>query len=210
MDLANVDMTALAKQLCHPEGEMGMEVGKVMEKHTEQLNMFALDQLQLQPTDHVLEIGFGPGVAIAEVARQLRDGYADGIDQSKEMLAMASERNRRAIIEDRVTLKLGTARSLPYADGSFDKVFAVNVFHFWPEPAAELAECLRVLKSGGIVLFYLTHPSSWPAGFRESGVFIAREPEEVEALLQAADFRKTEHRWDQQKDYKGFVVVGVK
>ncbi len=210
MDLSNVDMTQLAKQLRKPEGEWGKQVGAMMAEHTEPLNMFAIKCLNIQPADRILEIGFGPGVAIEEIAHLAPDGYIAGIDHSPEMLAMAEQRNRKPIIEERVELIIGTADELPYDDASFDKVFAVNVFHFWPDPTAELKECQRVLKPGGMILFYLTEPAFWPKGLAESGVFIARTPAEVQEILKQAGFNKTEYRLHSAKDFKGFAVWGIK
>ena len=122
----------------------------------------------------------------------------------------AEERNHRAIKEEHVELTLGDARELPYEDESFDKVFAMNVFHFWPEPAKELAQCLHVLKPGGRVLFYCTHHSSWIPGVGSSGLFIAYEPGEVEEILRDAGFRNVESHMTTVDEKKCFVVTGIK
>src|SRR5688500_9869612 len=98
MDFSNVDMNALAKQLRKPEGDKGKEVGEVMAVRTLELNTFALELLKIQPTDHVLEIGFGPGIALAEVVRLTPKGSVSGIDHSPEMLEMAEHNNHRAIM----------------------------------------------------------------------------------------------------------------
>ena len=49
----------------------------------------------------------------------------------------------------RAELRQGNVTSLPYADGKFDKAFAVNVHYFWEDPLAALRETKRVLKPGG-------------------------------------------------------------
>lgn len=210
MDPLHLPVAALAQQLYKPEGDAGIEVGNVLAQRNVEPNAYTFQFLQVQPADRVLEIGFGPGEAIAEAARLTPKGFVAGIDHSEAMLKMATERNRRAVAEDRVELTLGDARGLPYPDGGFDKVFAVNVFHFWPEPAIELAECRRVLKPGGRVLFYLTHPTSWIPGMNQSPLFIAREPEEVATLLTEAGFMHVEHHSFVFSDRKGFVVFGTK
>lgn len=210
MDFTNVDMNALAKQLRKPEGTAGKEVGTMMAKNTWPLNLFALDQLHIEPADHILEIGFGSGTAIEEALIRAPQGFVAGIDFSDVMLKMAEERNHRAIMEEQTELTLGSAHSLPYKDESFDKLFAVNVFHFWPDPSRELAECKRVLKKGGRILFFLTQPSSWPKGLDESGVFVAREPEEVETILHDAGFRDVMMHLFAFEDGKGFAVTGIK
>lgn len=210
MDLSNVDMTALARQLRKPEGPDGVRVGDIMAVHTLPMNMFVIEQMHIAPEDHLLEIGFGPGEAIAECIRMTPRGFVAGIDHSPEMLAMAEHRNHRAVMQERAELGRGDASDLPYTEDSFDKLFAVNVLHFWPDPAVELRECKRVLKPGGVAFFYLTHPSSWPAGLKESGVFTAREPVEVEEALREAGFHDVVTVHHIYAGGAGFLVTGAK
>ena len=211
MDLTNIDVNKLALQLRKPEGDVGNEVGAAMVRFNMSAIAFTIECLQVQPADHILEIGFGPGEAIAEIVRLTPSGYVAGIDHSEEMLKMASHRNHKAMMQEHVELTLGDAKSLPYEDDSFDTVFAVNVFHFWADPTRELAECHRVLKSDGRIAFFLTHPTSWLPGIRETGVFTAREAEDVEKILLTAGFTNTEIRTTKtEPDGKGFVVMGKK
>ncbi len=210
MDLTNVDMGALAEQLRKPEGAMGNEVGKGMVQYNGKVISFTLEALEIQPKDHVLEIGFGPGEGIAEAVQLTPHGYVAGIDHSPLMLQVAQERNHRALMQEHVELTLGSADKLPYENESFDKLFSVNVFHFWPDPARELAECRRVLKPGGVAAFFVWHPSSWPKGMGETGVFIARESQDIEKLLTASGFQNVESREITLADGKGFMVMGKK
>ena len=210
MDPASIDPKILAQQLRKPEGNLGEQVGEVMAKRHMQAMAFTFEHLHVKPTDHVLEIGFGPGEAIAEAARLTPKGYVAGIDYSETMLRMAEKRNRRAIMQEHVALTLGDARRLPYEDESFDVVFAMNVFHFWPVPLLELAECRRVLKKGGHILFYLTHHSGWMEGLSDSGFFLKYESADVEKILTDASFQKVESRSITIDDRKCFVVWGFK
>ncbi len=211
MDLANTDIHVLAAQLRKPEGDLGNQVGAAMAHFNTSAIAFTIQCLQIQPGDHLLEIGFGPGEAIAEAVRLTPQGYIAGIDHSSAMLEMAEHRNHQAIMQEHVELTLGDARELPYEDDSFDTVFAVNVFHFWPDPTRELAECRRVLKSGGRIAFFLTHPSSWLPGIRDTGVFFGRDAEDVEKILAASGFKNVmSYATKTEPDEKGFVVMGQK
>lgn len=49
---------------------------------------------------------------------------------------------------------VGDAHQLPFRDGSFDRVFAFNVFEHLREPARAAAEVARVLKPGGMVAIH--------------------------------------------------------
>ncbi len=213
MDFTKIDPKILARQLSKPEGKMGEDVGKMLAEKQGGHSAFVFEFLQLQPADHVLEIGFGPGEDIAETVRLTPKGYVAGIDYSDVMLKMAQERNHRAIMQEHVELILGDAKDLPYADGSFDKIFCLNVFHFWREPLRELAECLRVLKSGGRLVVYLPHPSHLMPGMSDTGLFIAREPEEVASLFTQVGFRNVDHHLRNMGDVnngKSFIVCGTK
>ena len=212
MDLSKADMTILAPQLRKPEGELGRVLGEFMSKNNGEAIAFTLDRLGVEPRDHVLEVGFGPGEGIAQAVQLTPQGFVAGIDYSEEMLIMAQERNHRALMEESADVALGDAKELPYDDESFDKYFAVNVFHFWKDPTQELAECRRVLKPGGRAAFFMPYPSSWRPGLRETGVFVSREPEDVETCLRDAGFKNVHSKEitlsRDGEDFRGFVTVG--
>jgi ubiquinone/menaquinone biosynthesis C-methylase UbiE len=114
-----------------------------------QRNRWAVSLLDVQPADQVLEIGFGPGLAVAQLARA-GAGHVYGVDHSAVMLRQASRRNAAAIRAGRVTLISASVDGLPPAlDGPFDAILAVNSLGFWPAPAERLAELRRRLAPGG-------------------------------------------------------------
>ena len=101
-----------------------------------QRSRWAVALLDVRPADRVLEIGFGPGVAIAELARA-GAGHVYGVDHSAVMLRQASKRNAAAIRAGRVTLVNASVDRLPPAlDGPFDAILAVNTLGFCrPRPS---------------------------------------------------------------------------
>ncbi|MBL8228907.1 MAG: methyltransferase domain-containing protein [Bryobacterales bacterium] len=132
-----------------PHGWLGWLVGHLMALKNRERSEWVLSLLNVHPEDHVLEIGFGSGVDIRRVAQRARQGYVAGIDHSAEMLRQATARNREAILEGRVDLRLGSAVRLPYGDASFDKVYAINVAQFFDDRASVFREYRRVLRPGG-------------------------------------------------------------
>ncbi|MDQ0337237.1 ubiquinone/menaquinone biosynthesis C-methylase UbiE [Caldalkalibacillus uzonensis] len=134
-----------------PEGFWGHVAGKIMAVSNRELNAWTVSILSIQPDDRVLEVGFGPGVAIELVSKQLDTGMVVGIDASPIMMQQASKRNATAISLGKVELKQASIEHLPAFHEPFDKIFTVNSLMFWPEPVTHLRQLGQHLKPGGIL-----------------------------------------------------------
>jgi ubiquinone/menaquinone biosynthesis C-methylase UbiE len=154
-------------------------------------NLWVVSLLEVRPTDRVLEVGFGPGLAIVELSRRVGDaGHVDGIDHSDVMLRQATRRNAAAIAAGRVSLSRASVDQLPPSlAGPFDAVLTVNSLGFWPAPAERLAELRRRLRSGGRIA--IAFQPRCPGATTATSLDAARE---IEALLQDAGYtqRRTE------------------
>jgi len=64
-------------------------------------------------------------------------------------VAASRATNAGGIATGHVQVQLGSVSSLPYPDGSFDLVTAVETHYYWPDLPASMREVLRVLKPGG-------------------------------------------------------------
>ncbi len=136
-----------------PRGFWGALIGYSMAWTHRMRNAWTLSLLDLRATDRVLEIGCGPGTAIRDVARVATGGFVAGIDPSDVMVGQAVGRNRRAIHEKRVEVRLAAMSAIPYADASFDKVFGTNSIQFSKALLSDLREVHRVLRPGGLAVF---------------------------------------------------------
>jgi SAM-dependent methyltransferase len=144
-------MRALVSQFHRPHGFGGRAAGWVMAHRgsNRRRNVWAVGLLDVQPHDRVLEIGFGPGLAVRELARRATSGLVVGIDHSEVMVRHAQKRNAAAVRAGRVDLRLGTAEHLPPFDAPFDKILAVNSLMFWDDPVSRLVELRDLLRPGG-------------------------------------------------------------
>jgi ubiquinone/menaquinone biosynthesis C-methylase UbiE len=142
----------IARQGRCPTGLLGGLVARVMAWETAGENDAALELLELQPADHVLEIGFGHGRTIAKAAARVPNGLVAGVDPSEGMMRMARRHNQNLIAAGRVELRQGDTGKLPYPAGHFDKVYSVHTLYFWTQPAEGLREIARVMKPGARLL----------------------------------------------------------
>lgn len=140
------------RQFRKPTGFLGQIAGWILANRPSNIerNRWTVDQLEVHDGDHVLEIGFGPGLAIAQVAHLAPHGHVVGIDHSELMLEQARRRNRSAIEAGLVDLKLGDLERLPRLDEMFDKVFSVNVLQFLSERGEALKKIWSLLKPNGL------------------------------------------------------------
>jgi ubiquinone/menaquinone biosynthesis C-methylase UbiE len=179
----------LARQLSRPSGLLGELMGRVMTRRNRRLIEWTLELLDIHPTDNVLEVGFGTGVSIQLAVDHASQGWVAGIELSETMLEEAKRLNAAAIAAGRVELRQGNANSLPYVDGKFDKVFAVNVHYFWDDPLTALREMKRVMKGGGrIALGFVDKKGLEKQKFTKTGLFTLYSGEETAHLLMKAGF----------------------
>lgn len=150
-------------QYRHPRGWLGRYIGRSMARDHWPENQWTVAALDVQPSDRVLELGFGPGVAIQTLSHRVAQGQISGLDASRTMVRQARRRNWAAVRSGRVTLACGDAARLPFAACSFDKVFGIHTIYFWPDPLAALHETWRVLRPGGLLALTVLPKARWNA-----------------------------------------------
>ena len=121
-------MDAVKAQFGRPSGLLGPIVGKAMASRPSNIerSRWTISLLGIGSGDRVLEIGFGPGVAIDMISEIATEGVVVGLDHSEIMVRQASRRNADAIREGRVELRVGTVSELPDLGEPFDKVLAIT------------------------------------------------------------------------------------
>jgi len=128
---------------------------------------WAVDALTPGPDEHLLEIGCGPGVAVALVCERLAGGRIVAIDRSATAIARATRRNAHHLATGRAVLRMAaleqlTPGDLPEARTRFDKVFAMNVNLFWTRSPARELDLIRTLLAPGAALYLFYGYGSQP------------------------------------------------
>ncbi|WP_116203396.1 class I SAM-dependent methyltransferase [Amycolatopsis circi] len=169
-------------QFHRPTGVPGRVAGWIMGRRSSNVtrNRWAVRLLDIQPSERVLELGCGPGVAVAALAE--RAALVVGVDHSAVMIRQARHRNRSAVRAGRVRLGCASVENLSLREGTFDAALAVNTLAMWPDPVARLGELARLLRPGGRVAL-VSQP-------RQPGVTSAAVVEELTGLLAEAGFSR--------------------
>jgi len=126
-----------------------------------------LGMLDVKPGQSVLEIGFGTGHCLVELAEAVGPtGRVFGIDLSERMLEISHARLSDRGLEDRVELTCGDALHLPYPAESVDRVFTSFTLELFdtPEIPMVLGECKRLLRAGGRIVV-VAMSRALPGGF---------------------------------------------
>jgi SAM-dependent methyltransferase len=141
----------------HPVGSRGF-FDDLDQYHFEKLHhLLRLVNFDGYRGHRVLEVGCGAGVDLARFAK----GGADvvGVDLASSAIDLA-----RANFEQQGLtgeFHVANGETLPFADDSFDFVFAHGVVQYTADPQRLVDECRRVLKPGGEAVFQVYNRVSW-------------------------------------------------
>jgi SAM-dependent methyltransferase len=132
-----------------PRGWAGRFHLRAMNSRHAAVTDWGLRHLSIEPMFAILDVGCGGGKAIERLAALATLGRVCGVDYSATSVAAARSTNAQAIADGRVEILEASVSGLPFAEGTFDLVTAVETHYYWPEPASDFREILRVLKPGG-------------------------------------------------------------
>jgi len=138
----------------------------------------ALDQMledasaRIPKGGRVLDAGCGTGHRIPEIRSAFQPDSITGVDTSTAMLDRARENTSSAFFTN------GDLLNLPFESETFDAVVATWVMETLPDPKRAIEECLRVLKTGGILAYsYVNLPAHFKPGdhFHPSALHVIDE-----------------------------------
>ena len=147
-----VYVVRMSNQVRKPSGRMGRAVVARMNLSHASLTDWGLEQVRIEPSFTILDVGCGGGRTIHELAARAPAGRVLGVDYSAASVDASRDTNRDLVTAGRVEVQQGSVSKLPFADAMFDLVTAVETHYYWPDLPQDAREILRVLKPGGTLL----------------------------------------------------------
>lgn len=203
MNLKNL----LISQFMKPKGLLGNLAGYIMAHRPSNREriFWTISLLNIKPDDRILEIGFGPGVAIEQISKIITNGFVAGIDHSKVMVSQARKRNREGIHQGKVEIMPGSAADIPHFGQPFDKIFAINAFQFWNGPDEILKKLRKLLKPGGIIALTLQ-----PRLKKATDEGATKIGEEIVKHLEKAGYSKVRLETKKMKPVSAVCAIAIK
>ena len=138
------------RQVRKPSGVLGRRMVQAMNVGHSAMTEWGLQQLVIPKNGVILDIGCGGGGTVRRLAALAPEGKVVGLDYSAASVAVSRNTNAQEIRAGRVQIGQGSVAALPFADGTFDTVTAVETHYYWPDLPANVREVKRVLKPGGM------------------------------------------------------------
>lgn len=125
-----------------------------------------VEGMRVRPTDVILEIGCGHGVAADLICQRLSGGHLVAIDRSPKMIAAAMHRNAHHIASGTADFIVADLERFDPGRRRFDIILAIRVglFHREPQRARNLVS--RWLKSRGKIVAEFDEPGTAPESAR--------------------------------------------
>ena len=167
-----------------------------------------VDQANVRPGAHVLDVGCGKGAVTVPAARLAGEGgRVPAIDLAAPMLQAAAARARACGLGT-ITVTRGDAEDPPFAAGTFGVVLAGYVIQLLPRPAHAVRRWRALLKPGGTLGFSwgLAQDPRWVPVMAALDAHVPPGMSRFEAFFRRPPFDGTSHV-DQMLTEAGYQAV---
>jgi len=187
----------IGRQCRKPTGTFGKIVARKMNKSHDEVTRWGIQFLDTGRGKDLLDVGCGGGRNLRNLAEKCPDARVVGVDHSRDMVALSRQVNMDLLNEGRIEVVEATVSRLPFEDGSFDAVTAVETYFFWPDLINDLREVMRVTRPGGMVLLVTEayhHPDFEERNrtWEQMSDFKTDTPEELRGYLESAGLEDIE------------------
>lgn len=156
------------RQVRKPDRWIGRLFLWIMNLSHSSLTDWGLSHVPIEKNFKILDIGCGGGRTIQKLSALTTAGTVHGIDYADGSVAASRARNAGLIAAGRVEIQQASVSKLPYPEGQFDLITAIETQYYWPDLIGDMQEILRVLKPGGTLLIvaetYKKGATNWLQG----------------------------------------------
>ncbi len=200
-----------ASQLINPSGFFGrFMLPHIWNLGNRILNNLVFEQLDLQPDDRVLEIGFGGGYLLRCIRAEIKQGWVAGVDLSPLMIARFKRRYRSLFKDGRFFLGRVCAEALPFISKSFTKVCTINTIFFLKDIQQFFCEMYRILaENGTAIVCFIDRESLKKQSFIRYGLRLF-EYEELQKMMESAGFKHIRMIHAKERERGFYCAVGIK
>ena len=166
-----------------------------MERQHRPITEQAIERMELQPSERVLDIGCGEGWTCRLLSSHCPEGAIVGIDVSDEMIRLA---RRKSSEQGNALFTTGSAEEIPWAEDYFTRVICVESAYYWHSVEAAIREIFRVTAFGGRV--HLVN------SYHKENCYLHHLPEQLGVSLQL----RSAVEWQELLGVFGFEKVEVR
>jgi len=139
-------------QCSKPSGWLGRFTLWRMNLSHSKVTDWGLEHISIEKDLTILDVGCGGGRTVGKLAAIATQGKVYGVDYSEESVAATERTNAQWIELGRVEVRHGSVSQLPFPDGMFDLITAVETHFWWPNLPGDMREVSRVLTPGGTLI----------------------------------------------------------
>ncbi|MBC2140352.1 class I SAM-dependent methyltransferase [Listeria innocua] len=142
----------LSEQAANPRGIIGEITTKIWSSYFEDLSKWTISNTELSNVTHVLDIGYGGGSNVKNLAELNKNWTIYGVDISEESYKTATNLNKKAINNGKVKLSIQDVALMNYQADFFDLVYAIQTHMYWDNLQKGFEEIYRVMSQDGVLI----------------------------------------------------------
>lgn len=202
----------MARQYANPSGIFGRLItANLLNRANIKSNQVVFDLMEIAEGDIILEVGFGGGGLLFQIAENSRCRAVYGIERSEELLHRSQKIAQNLNLADVVRLFKGEVDALPFDQNMFNHVCSINTVYFWPDLKKSLSELFRVTRTGGKLLLGFGDAAVLrEQGYGEQGFKLYTPGQIHEALILAGFTPDQEYIYERGKRGRFYVLSNRK